>query len=103
MRYVPKNFSGASVQMFDTAQGERITTVPESLSTCRLRTFSAAGSLLIARPRGNALDGSSTRLNREFGARFVGNAAYAIEGLVAELGATFLCADLGLSHQPRVP
>jgi antirestriction protein ArdC len=40
--------------------------------------------------------GSSTRLNRQFGKRF-GDDAYAMEELVAELGAAFLCAELGLT------
>ena len=37
-----------------------------------------------------------TRLNREFGRKRFGDAGYAMEELVAELGAAFLCADLGL-------
>lgn len=40
------------------------------------------------------------RCNREFGKRF-GDNAYAFEELVAELGAAFLCADLGISNEPR--
>lgn len=44
--------------------------------------------------------GASNRLNREFGARF-GDQAYAMEELVAELGAAFLCADLGIAPAPR--
>jgi antirestriction protein ArdC len=40
------------------------------------------------------------RLQREFGRRF-GDAAYAAEELVAELGAAFLCAHLGVSAEPR--
>jgi len=44
--------------------------------------------------------GHSTRLDRQFGKRF-GDAAYAFEELVAELSAAFLCADLGVSNQPR--
>ena len=42
-----------------------------------------------------------TRLNREFGRKRWGDAGYAAEELVAELGAAFLCADLGLSAEPR--
>lgn len=41
-----------------------------------------------------------TRCNRELGKRF-GDDAYAMEELVAELGAAFLCADLGISNAPR--
>lgn len=38
--------------------------------------------------------GHSSRLNREFGKRF-GDAAYAFEELVAELGAAFLASEMG--------
>jgi len=41
------------------------------------------------------------RCNRELGKRF-GDDAYAMEELVAELGAAILCADLGVSSAPRV-
>lgn len=44
--------------------------------------------------------GHESRLNREFGKRF-GDSAYALEELVAELGAAFCMADLGLSVVPR--
>lgn len=44
--------------------------------------------------------GADTRLNRDLYGSF-GDHAYAMEELVAELGAAFLCADLGLSVQPR--
>lgn len=44
--------------------------------------------------------GSEKRCNRQFGKRF-GDEAYAFEELVAELGAAFLCAILGLSAEPR--
>jgi antirestriction protein ArdC len=44
--------------------------------------------------------GGSQRLNRDLKGRF-GTEAYAAEELVAELGAAFLCADLGLSSEPR--
>lgn len=40
------------------------------------------------------------RCDRQLGKRF-GDAAYAAEELVAELGAAYLCAELGLSAQPR--
>jgi antirestriction protein ArdC len=40
------------------------------------------------------------RCNRELGKRF-GDAAYAMEELVAELGAAFTCAYLGLTTEPR--
>lgn len=43
------------------------------------------------------------RLNREFGRKRWGDEGYAMEELVAELGAAFLCADLGLepTTEPR--
>jgi antirestriction protein ArdC len=44
--------------------------------------------------------GAKHRLDRTFGAKF-GDAAYAAEELVAELGAAFLCADLKVSNEPR--
>ena len=40
------------------------------------------------------------RCNRQLGKRF-GDQAYAMEELIAELGAAFLCADLGISDEPR--
>ena len=42
-----------------------------------------------------------SRLNREFGRKRFGDHAYAREELVAELGAAFLCADLGITPEPR--
>lgn len=42
-----------------------------------------------------------SRLNRDFGRKRYGDEGYAREELVAELGAAFLCADLGLSLEPR--
>lgn len=42
-----------------------------------------------------------TRLNREFGRKRWGDAGYAAEELVAEMGAAFLCADLGITAEPR--
>ena len=44
--------------------------------------------------------GHRTRLHREFGERF-GDDAYAAEELVAELGAAFATARLGISNTPR--
>jgi antirestriction protein ArdC len=43
----------------------------------------------------------SSRLDRDFGRQRFGDEAYAREELVAELGAAFLCADLGLALEPR--
>ena len=42
-----------------------------------------------------------TRLDRDFGRQRFGDPGYAREELVAELGAAFLCADLGLALEPR--
>ena len=44
--------------------------------------------------------GHENRLNRDLTGRF-GDEAYAMEELVAELGAAFLCTDLSLSNTPR--
>lgn len=44
--------------------------------------------------------GHKDRCAREFGKRF-GDQAYAFEELVAELGAAFLCADLGITPEIR--
>ena len=43
---------------------------------------------------------TASRCNRELGKRF-GDSAYAAEELIAELGAAFTCAHLGLSTEPR--
>jgi len=44
--------------------------------------------------------GPSHRCNRDLSGRF-GTEAYAMEELVAELGAAFLCAELGITVEPR--
>ena len=44
--------------------------------------------------------GATRRLDRKKGDRF-GDKAYAFEELIAELGAAFLCADIGVSDTPR--
>jgi antirestriction protein ArdC len=41
------------------------------------------------------------RLNRDFGRQRFGDAGYAREELVAEMGAAFLCADLGITPEVR--
>jgi len=43
----------------------------------------------------------SKRLDRDFGRKKWGDSGYAMEELVAELGAAFLCADLELELEPR--
>ncbi len=45
--------------------------------------------------------GHKSRLDRDLSGRF-GDRAYAAEELVAELGAAFLCADLGITNMPRL-
>ncbi len=45
--------------------------------------------------------GHEKRLKRELGKRF-GDHQYAAEELIAELGSAFVCAELGISPQPRV-
>ena len=44
---------------------------------------------------------AASRLAREFGQQRWGDEGYAMEELVAELGAAFLCADLGLTLEIR--
>ena len=43
----------------------------------------------------------ASRLDRQFGRKRWGDAGYAAEELVAELGSAFLCADLGVTAEPR--
>lgn len=45
--------------------------------------------------------GHASRCNRDLHNRF-GSEAYAAEELIAELGAAFLCAELGISPEPRI-
>lgn len=45
--------------------------------------------------------GHQVRLNRQFGKSRFGNDAYAMEELVAEIGAAFLCASLGITPETR--
>ena len=42
-----------------------------------------------------------TRLDRDFGRQRFGDAGYAMEELVAEIGAAYLCADLGITPETR--
>ncbi len=44
--------------------------------------------------------GAKHRLDRDMSGRF-GSESYAVEELIAELAASFLCADLGVAHDPR--
>ena len=43
----------------------------------------------------------NSRLDRDLGHKRFGDAGYAMEELVAELGAAFLCADLGVTPETR--
>lgn len=43
----------------------------------------------------------ASRLDRDLGRKRWGDAGYAMEELVAELGAAFLCADLSITPEPR--
>ncbi|MFG1342494.1 ArdC family protein [Xanthobacter autotrophicus] len=45
--------------------------------------------------------GAKHRLDRDLSTRF-GSEAYAMEELIAELGAAFLCADLSITPEPRM-
>jgi len=45
--------------------------------------------------------GAKHRLDRDLSSRF-GKEAYAIEELIAELGAAFLCSDLAIANKPRI-
>ena len=42
-----------------------------------------------------------SRLNRDLGRKRFADAGYAMEELVAEIGAAFLCADLGITPETR--
>ena len=44
----------------------------------------------------------ATRLNRDFGRKRWGDEGYAVEELVAELGAAFLCADLRITPEVQI-
>src|SRR5262249_57650923 len=44
--------------------------------------------------------GAKHRLDRDLKSRF-GEESYAMEELIAELGAAFLCSTLGLANEPR--
>lgn len=45
--------------------------------------------------------GHTSRLDRQFDRKRFGDEGYAMEELVAELGSAFLCADLGITPEPR--
>ena len=45
--------------------------------------------------------GHHRRLDRELGCKKWGDEGYAMEELIAEIGAAFVCADLGLAAEPR--
>ena len=77
-------------------------------STCRIVETSSTGEQG-RQPKGSTRScststfigrGTAKRLNRDLSGRF-GDSAYAMEELVAELGAAFLCGELGISVHPR--
>jgi antirestriction protein ArdC len=77
------------------------TTAGDFIQMPELRQFVAADRYYSALAHEHVhWTGSAQRCAREFGRRF-GDEAYALEELVAELGAAFLCADLSLSNEPR--
>jgi antirestriction protein ArdC len=43
----------------------------------------------------------ASRLDRDLGRKRFADAGYAMEELVAEIGAAFLCADLGITPETR--
>jgi antirestriction protein ArdC len=67
-----------------------------------LQTFRDAGSYYaIAAHEITHWTRHPTRLERDFGRKRLGDEGYAMEELVAEIGAAFLCADLGLTPEVR--
>ncbi len=42
-----------------------------------------------------------SRLDRSFDQKWFGDSGYAMEELIAEIGAAFLCADLEITPEPR--
>ena len=72
-------------------------------SRCRPSRRSATRRATTRRSRMNARTGPGTRsrLDRDLGRKRFGDEGYAREELVAELGAAFLCADLGLRLEDR--
>ncbi len=56
---------------------------------------------MLCRYRHNVhLTGAEHRIGRTFGKRF-GDADYAFEELIGELGAAFLCSAFGIVNEPR--
>lgn len=62
--------------------------------------FDSAGYYAVAFHELVHWTGHADRCNRDLRGRF-GTEAYAAEELIAELGAAFLCAEIGLSPEPR--
>jgi antirestriction protein ArdC len=74
------------------------------VNTARLsaaRTFSQVAIYATLSHECTHWTGSKTQLDRDFGGHRFGSEGYAVEELVAELGAAFLCADLELALEPR--
>src|SRR5277367_2753937 len=74
---------------------------PQTLSGCRrLRVSGTRRVIGILAHETCHWSGGKARLDRDLGHRF-GSEAYAVEELVAELGAAFICADLELGLEAR--
>ena len=72
-----------------------------SVSSVRRGIILKSALWILCRCRHNAhWVGAPHRLNRDLKGRF-GDESYAAEELIAELGAAFLCAALGVENQPR--
>jgi antirestriction protein ArdC len=65
------------------------------------RFFSATGAILTLAHETTHWTAHESRLARDFGTQRFPSEGYAIEELVAELGAAFLCADLDLTPEPH--
>ena len=75
---------------------------PDRMQMPEFEDFRDAGSYYATRAHETVhWTGHKKRLNRDFGREKWGDAGYAREELVAELGAAFVCADLGIELEDR--
>jgi antirestriction protein ArdC len=89
-------------QLSDTAEIARFTASPPMRSRCRHSRVSRRRTVITqSLPTNAPIGGNKTRLDRDFGGHRFGSEGYAVEELVAELGAAFLCSDLELALEPR--
>ena len=78
-----------------------IITMPNESRFCGTTTMTRdEGFMTVLAHELGHYSGAPGRLNREFGKRF-GDAAYVVEEVVAELTAALICAELGISSEPR--